>query len=477
MNPHEHAVRAASDPSKPAPTPRCPFARMFSDAANVPPAPSLADALKERTREAHARAEKHPVQTRMVKGEVTRAEYAAWLGQMLPVWRAVDAGLSALAARDPRVAAMVKPYHAHAERVAADLKFLGQCGGCHPALPATARFVELVNRAASSGGPGLVGIWYVLEGSANGGRFIAKALSRGLNIAGPEGLTSFDPHGERQREYWQAWRAGLDSQSFDEAEREAIIHAAGATFEAITGIMEDMSGPTPSVIVARGNKAHATSARASTLIELLVVIAVIALLIGLLLPALGSARHTTRGTLCLSNFRQLALGWTMCADENRDTMLPMRPADLGGGAGNPANHYEVGNGLKVQPRWIATMGSHVGLYPFAEPSTTNQRQDYLGKVYQCPAAAERTDESNHAYGYNYQFQGNSRITAGRYHNYPLKRSRIQTFYGTLLASDSMGTAAGFAAASRVAYKLRGTNLDGIESHAYTLDPPPPAVHE
>lgn len=251
MNPHEHAPRFGNAASQSSSAPKCPFARLFGGTKTAEAPPSLADALKERTREAHARAEKHPVQARMVKGEVTREQYAAWLGQMLPVWRAVDAGLSALAARDPRVAAMVKPYHAHAERVAADLKFLGQCGGCHPPLPATVRFVELVQLAAKSRGPDLVGIWYVLEGSANGGRFIAKALSRGLDIAGPEGLTSFDPHGERQREYWQAWRAGLDAQTFGDAEREAIIAGASATFDAVYELMEDMSRERDAVIVAQ----------------------------------------------------------------------------------------------------------------------------------------------------------------------------------------------------------------------------------
>jgi prepilin-type N-terminal cleavage/methylation domain-containing protein/prepilin-type processing-associated H-X9-DG protein len=208
-----------------------------------------------------------------------------------------------------------------------------------------------------------------------------------------------------------------------------------------------------------------------TLIELLVVIAVIALLIGILLPALGSARRAARTSVCLSNFRQLALGWSMYSDENKDVMLPLRPADLGGGAGNPANHYEVGNGLKYRPRWIATMGSYVGLLPFGEPSIQDIRQDYTGKVYQCPEAAERTDERNHCYGYNYQFLGNSRTVSGRYWNYPLRRAQIMTFSGTVLGADSMGSAAGVPQASRVPYQLRGSDVNAIGNEGYPMDPP------
>lgn len=59
-----------------------------------------------------------------------------------------------------------------------------------------------------------------------------------------------------------------------------------------------------------------------TLIELLVVIAMIALLIGIMLPALGKARSAARTVVCLANSRSIATAMAMYADTDRNEHFP-----------------------------------------------------------------------------------------------------------------------------------------------------------
>ncbi len=133
------------------------------------------------------------------------------------------------------------------------------------------------------------------------------------------------------------------------------------------------------------------SARRSafTLIELLVVIAIIAILAAILFPVFAQAKAAAKKTACLSNTKQVGLGFTMYAGDADDTLAPWtanacgtRPAINGGGSFDTGYLY---NNL-VAPY----------IKNGVDPVTGE-----LGGVWACPAIKSSTTAITNNYAYNY----------------------------------------------------------------------------
>ncbi len=135
-------------------------------------------------------------------------------------------------------------------------------------------------------------------------------------------------------------------------------------------------GPSGRAVARFGSRSRA----AFTLVELLVVIAIIAVLAGLLLPALGKARARAQSTACLANLKQLQLGSQLYAGDHGDRIV---------------HNHGVGETRARRDNWV----NHVLNWEDSEENTNQiyltqaRLGSYVGRsvpVFKCPADLSRS---------------------------------------------------------------------------------------
>ena len=98
------------------------------------------------------------------------------------------------------------------------------------------------SRIATVDDHGVLGMLYVLEGSTNGGRFLAKSVARGFGLPAEsrEGLRSLDPYGEQQPARWASFKATMNSLSADPATLSATRDGAQTMFKMVGEIADEV---------------------------------------------------------------------------------------------------------------------------------------------------------------------------------------------------------------------------------------------
>jgi prepilin-type N-terminal cleavage/methylation domain-containing protein/prepilin-type processing-associated H-X9-DG protein len=179
-----------------------------------------------------------------------------------------------------------------------------------------------------------------------------------------------------------------------------------------------------------------------TLVELLVVIGIIALLVGILLPALNKARRQANTTQCQSNMRQIAMGMLQYIADNQNHLM-IGWIDKGAFGTTNAVPYPDGWGWAGELMFQGYVRSENYYINPKDTSTSPRSQISRGTVFRCPEDLDASVSTNGEGGYptdpaDCQYSVSMKGYAPRADGQPLHA--VVTSYGLNIHNDTANAA-------------------------------------
>jgi heme oxygenase len=202
---------------------------------------SIMRRLKADTRELHSHAESRSLQRAIASGSVDREAFTSYLGQLYRVHSSLESALQESTDKHPAIAAVATSERMHVPELERDLGYFEIDHDEVKTGEATAHFVSQIEETKKANPIALLGALYVLEGSTNGGRFLARTLRQSWELD-DDGISYFDPYGEEQPQRWAAFKRDMDGAGFDGNQQESILEMAKTTFLAIAQIADEVAG-------------------------------------------------------------------------------------------------------------------------------------------------------------------------------------------------------------------------------------------
>ncbi|MHC4975545.1 MAG: biliverdin-producing heme oxygenase [Planctomycetota bacterium] len=192
---------------------------------------SLSLQLKRDTAELHTRAERSPRMSQLASGQMTRDEYGEHLAQLYLLHEGLERELEMFCEGEKRARGVVDQSQFQCGNALRDLSYLGVGSRTFRASAPVAMFLDELDEISSDRPWMLLGMHYVLEGSKNGGRYLARVVRQTYDLPEGSGDRYMDPYGDEQPERWAGFRASLDALELSTNERGDVLDGARMMFE------------------------------------------------------------------------------------------------------------------------------------------------------------------------------------------------------------------------------------------------------